>query len=399
MTKTANNKQNLPQILPMISDTPARCTGCSACVNTCPTSALIMRENDEGFLYPDIDSEKCINCHACDRACPSLAIYPEAFAYWNDDAIRQASSSGGAFTALAMYVFKHGGSVFGAAYDYEHDGLVHHIEVTDPTGLPKIQKSKYAQSSMGDAYARALNRLKEGRMVLFVGTPCQTAGFLRAGAFRKREHLILVDFICHGVPSPRVWTDYVKKRMPNRQVKRIDMREQNLSWERFCLELTDASSKQYLAPHNQDPYIESFLQDIILRPSCYQCPHRLLQRDTDFTLADFWGVDKIMAGWNDHQGTSLILCHNAKAKNLLKKLPGRKEHAPLEEALRYNSAAQISPALPQTKRQAFFAGWQQNHDDILSLLDTATRAPSIIRAYRRLRYIMGSIYRRLANNS
>ena len=380
-------RRDLPRVVRMVVDTPARCTGCAACANACHTGALTLVADQEGFLYPQVDRSRCVQCGACDRACPSLAAYPEAYAFWHQDAaVRQQSSSGGAFTALAEYVLAQGGCVFGAAFDYEHDGQVRHIEIENEEDLAKLRTSKYAASTIGEVYRKVRQRLKEGRQVLFSGTPCQAEGLLSMGV-PDRDKLILVDFICHGVPSPRVWREYARIRMENRRLRRVSMRRQNLSsWERYCLELTDATSRQYLSPLDQDPYLQAFLQDIILRPSCYQCPHRRLARRTDFTLADFWGVDQVMSGWNDHQGTSLVLCHSQRAREIMLRLPGRKEAAPLEQALRGNPAMLVSPACPALKRQGFFAAWQQHPDDLLPLLQRYTRTPLLRRtcyAFRR----------------
>ena len=394
--KSLMHEEILPRIRGMVAQTAARCTGCTACANVCPRGAITMQEGAEGFRYPSVDAAQCVQCGLCDRTCPSLAMYPEAWAFWHEDeAVRQCSSSGGAFTALAQYVLSRGGSAFGAAFDYEHDGQVRHVEIEDAADLSQLQTSKYAASTLGDIYQKVLARLKEGKLVLFSGTPCQTEGLLSAGGVHARQNLILVDFICHGVPSPGVWREYVKIRMKNRRLRRISMRRQNLSWERFCLELTDDTSRQYLAPLDRDPYLQAFLQDIILRPSCYQCPHRRLARSSDFTLADFWGVDHVMPGWNDHQGTSLVLCHSERAREIMETLPGRKERAPLEEAIRYNPALLRSPVCPEHKRKAFFTAYNESPEHLLEHLHKVTSRPMTYRVYRRARHVAGCILRRL----
>lgn len=176
------NEAILPRICTMVAQTPARCTGCAACANVCPRGAITMEDGAEGFRYPSVDATQCVHCGLCDRTCPSLAMYPEAWAFWHEDeAVRQNSSSGGAFTALAQYVLARGGSVFGAAFDYEHDGQVRHVEIDNAADLPQLQTSKYAASTLGDIYQKVLARLKEGKLVLFSGTPCQTEGLLSAG--------------------------------------------------------------------------------------------------------------------------------------------------------------------------------------------------------------------------
>lgn len=190
------------------------CCGCNACAQRCPKSCITMREDSEGFLYPEVDKEICIDCGICEKVCPvmyqgnkrkPLAVY--AVKHKNNE-IRLSSSSGGVFTALAESVIDEGGVVFGAKFD-DNWCVVHSYSETKE-GLAAFRGSKYLQSRIGDSFKKVECFLKANRKVLFSGTPCQIAGLKR---FLRKEYdnLLTVDFVCHGVPSPGVWREYLNE--------------------------------------------------------------------------------------------------------------------------------------------------------------------------------------------
>ena len=190
------------------------CCGCSACVQKCPKQCISLKEDCEGFLYPIVDKDICIDCGLCEKVCPILYQGEErkplkVFAAKNhDEEIRKQSSSGGIFTLLAEKIINEGGVVFGAKFDENWD--VKHDYTETIEGLAAFRGSKYVQSRIEDNYRKAETFLKQGRKVLFSGTPCQIAGLKRF--FRKEyENLLTVDFICHGVPSPGVWRRYLQE--------------------------------------------------------------------------------------------------------------------------------------------------------------------------------------------
>ena len=190
------------------------CTGCSACHAACPHGAITMKQDSEGFYIPAITENLCTQCGLCDKTCPVLELTKptagegKAFAVINqDETIRLQSSSGGVFTAIARQVLGKGGIVFGARYDEKFE--VVHGWTEDEAGLKDFRGSKYTQSNLKDSFRACRNFLRAGRLVLFSGTPCQIAG-LQAFLRKPFENLILVDFICHGVPSPRLWQEYKK---------------------------------------------------------------------------------------------------------------------------------------------------------------------------------------------
>lgn len=190
----------------------SKCSGCHACYNICPMHCITMQADNEGFLYPIIDSNLCIECGRCKNKCPINNIYNgntigKAYScYSKNDLIRENSSSGGLFTLIAEYIISRGGIVFGVAFDEKLN--VHHISVDNKEDLAKLRGSKYIQSSIGNAFKEVKDNLDKNRIVLFSGTPCQISG-IKAYLGKEYDNLFLQDIICHGVPSPKVWQEYL----------------------------------------------------------------------------------------------------------------------------------------------------------------------------------------------
>lgn len=347
------------QIVEMINKAKENCSGCQACANSCSKDAITMKRDSEGFSYPVIDAERCVQCGVCDRACPVLHLEadvgekePEAWAFMHgDDRIRQESSSGGIFSVLAQMVLDKGGIVFGAAFD--ENWQVVHIGVEDETGLARLRSSKYVQSDIGKTYRQAKEALNSGRSVLFSGTPCQIEGLHRFLG-KLYPNLWLVDLICHGAPSPLVWEKYVQLCQQKGKILGISFRSKNLSWERFLLEIVYANSSKYQMPLDKDLYMQGFLQDLYLRPSCYNCQFKKKHRVSDITIADFWGIDQVLPEMNDHRGTSLVIVHSQQAKRLMAEIDdGKKIIVSFEEGICWNLAMVCSVKM-NSKRERFF---------------------------------------------
>lgn len=233
------------------------CCGCTACKSVCPRQCITMEEDSEGFLYPIVDRSKCVDCHLCEKVCPMsnvrderrpLSIY--AFKH-NSDEVRMRSSSGGMFSLLAEHVLSRGGVVFGAAFDEEWEVAHKYIESAEE--LDGLRRSKYVQSRMGESYSHVLNFLKAGRLVLFAGTPCQIAGLLRY-VRKDYANLLTMDFVCHSVPSPKVWRKYLKEECARKGtagknsvfkslksvplIKGINFRDKSVGWKKFSFSLS-----------------------------------------------------------------------------------------------------------------------------------------------------------------
>lgn len=325
-----------------------RCCGCNACLQRCPKSCIMVQEDEEGFLYPVVDKEVCVDCGLCEKVCPVLNQREErkpleVYAAFNkNEEIRMQSSSGGVFTALAEQIIQEGGVVFGARFN--EDWEVIHDYTETAAGLSVFRGSKYVQSRIGDTFNQTEQFLKQGRSVLFSGTPCQIAGlklFLR----KEYENLLTVDLICHGVPSPGIWRKYLeeliaregKKKnsvffhsnpiLPNsiRDISRIEFRNKRLGWKKYSFALTlsvpirhGAKNTVLLSePYNENIFMKGFLADLYLRPSCYACPSKSLKSGSDVTIGDYWGIQNIKPEIDDDKGVCCLLINSDKGKNIL----------------------------------------------------------------------------------
>lgn len=301
----------------------SECCGCGACVQICPKNCIDFVNDQEGFWYPRINQEKCIGCNLCENVCPNIKceekkddILEAYVSYANDDKLRNKSSSGGIFSVLAMQILKRGGIIFGAAFDANM--LVSHIGISSVSELEKLQGSKYLQSRTEMSYFEAERALKAGKWVLYSGTACQISG-LKKYLRREYTNLVTVDVLCHGVPSPKVWERYLddQQKLYNGRIKKVSLRQKSKGWKAFSTELIFDNEKKYEQVYTKDPYMQLFLKNICLRPSCYDCNFKSLNRDSDITIGDCWGIEKYMPEMDDDRGTSVVLVHSQQGKSLL----------------------------------------------------------------------------------
>ncbi len=305
-----------------------RCTGCGACYNKCPFGAITMEYNSEGFISPVIDEVKCTDCGLCIGSCHAVNMPQkngepsEAYAIITNDAIRSTSSSGGFFTLIARSVLDRGGVVFGAAFCEGYTSVCH-VEIRDEDELYRLRGSKYLQSDTKDTYKRAKELLDGGTEVLYSGTPCQIAG-LKAYLKRTYKNLLLVDIICHGVPSPKAYEAYVTERANGKPIEKMDFREKaHFGWgTAFSLFTEDGA---YRNDCFTDPYLKGFLGGMITRRSCTECPYTTVAREGDFTLGDFWGIADILPELDDKRGTSLVMVNTPRARELFATLEKQTE--------------------------------------------------------------------------
>ena len=343
-----------------VTEKKNQCFGCNACYNICPAGAISMKEDEEGFLYPFIDKIKCTNCGLCKKACPSLnksetynnnGKNPDCYAIMADDEIRLKSSSGGAFTLIADYILDKGGYVCGVVWD--KNGKAIHKITNDKKEYEKMRKSKYVQSDPLNVYSEIKKHLKENKLVLFTGTPCQVAA-LNVFLGKNYDNLYTVDLICHGVPSPKVWKQYLKETIGNEEFVNADFRDKNAGWTVYLT--TTTTTNVYKCDMQNDYYLKSFLKNMCLRPSCGTCPFTSTQRESDITIGDFWAIERFDKKLNDKKGTSVILLNNEKGKEIFKNIKNTMPvctKVPLEYAYYYNVT--LYRTLPQhTNRQAFF---------------------------------------------
>ncbi len=324
------------------------CCGCSACTQRCPKHCITMQEDEEGFLYPHVNGELCIDCGLCENVCPF--IYPDEArtpkhtyaAINNDERIRMVSSSGGIFTLLAEQIINDGGVVFGARFDEEwevvHDYVDGSASIDSPlSALSVFRGAKYSQSIIGESYKQTRDFLENDKKVLFSGTGCQIAGlklFLR----KEYENLTTVEIACHGVPSPLVWREYIKMVSNGQQLRNINFRDKRNGWNGYGLSFIGIDGKEIMYERaSQNEFLQLFLNDLCMRPSCSNCPAKAGASGADILIGDFWGIDRMHPEMHDNKGCSLVIAHTAKGKRLFKSLGAKYLETTHEEAYRYNS--------------------------------------------------------------
>ena len=346
-----------------------------------------MHEDKEGFLYPKVDTAKCIDCGFCEKVCPVLNVADDRLpqkvlaAKNKNEQIRKTSSSGGIFTILAEQVINDGGVVFGAQFNDKWEVIHSYTETVE--GLAAFRGSKYVQSLIGDSYKKAEMFLKGGRKVLFSGTPCQIAGLKR---YLRKEYcnLLTVECACHGVPSPKVWKEYLKEVKENSgatSIQDIRFRDKSTGWKSYSVSYKCKSKqdvyKLYSAQYYDNPFMRAFLGDFILRPSCYKCPAKAGRSGADVALADFWGIENILPEFDDDRGCSLVLDYTSRAEyeSECKSIP-----TAYEDAVRYNTAVKCSVYEP-LNRDFFFSRLNKGRGCVGALDDTMSSG-LLMRIYR-----------------
>lgn len=335
---------------------PEDCCGCSTCFNICPVQAITMQEDREGFKYPKIDERSCINCGKCEKACPVLhaetagrTLHPAFYAVWNrQDEARLSSSSGGVFRVLAEDVLADGGVVYGAAFDV-HNRL-RHVRAESADALVPLTGSKYVQSEIGTAFCQVRADLKNGRRVLFTGTPCQVAG-LYAFLGGDDANLLTADILCHGVPSPAVFERYLESLGVGEKC-RIEFRNKDNGWKKYEVVVGDRVHETFRA----NAYMKGFLSNLYLRPSCASCRFVGCRRPGDLTLGDFWGAGNFRKRYDDDKGTSLVLLNSPKARSIFQTLQDKfslAEQVPSDSAVPFNPSL-VHASKPDARRAAFF---------------------------------------------
>lgn len=337
----------------------SKCCGCFACMNICPKNAIIMQEDENGFKYPKIDKDKCVNCNLCEKVCPIIKnkkndFKQKVYAVINkNEKERLYSSSGGIFILLAKEIIKRNGIVFGAAFDKEFK--VNHIGVEKEEDLIKLQGSKYLQSNINDTYKKAKMLLEKDRYVLFTGTSCQIEG-LKSYLRKDFEKLYTQDIICHGVPSPKVWKKYLEyqKNQHKENIRDISLRNKDKGWTLYQTKIL-FDTKTYSKTLNKDLYMKAFLKNICLRDSCYNCSFKNKYRNSDITIADYWGVNNIHPNMDDNKGTSVIIVNSKKGEELFNIIKDKcvYEKSEIDYVYKYN-CSYIKSATKNNKYDEFF---------------------------------------------
>lgn len=405
-----------------IWDNKENCCGCGACAQCCPQQCIIMKEDEEGFLYPEIDKDKCIDCGLCVQVCPFIHQYEERIpiksfaAKHPNDEIRLKSSSGGVFHALVKVIIDRKGVVFGAAFNERWD--VAHTYFETLQECEKFMGSKYSQSIIGDSFLQVERFLQDGRWVLFSGTPCQIAG-LKSYLGKEYDTLLTVDLLCHGVPSPGMYRWYIKERLekvaqegdknsvssssirsiPQRnaldadggvRIESITFRNKRKGWKKFGFALTlakataDGKSNTVSLSYTleEDPFLKGFLNDLYLRPSCHHCKARNFKSGSDITLGDFWGIGKVLKEYDDDKGVSAVMINTTKGEDFFESINLETNVVDFQAIRKYNPVIWKSPRVP-AKREMMFNG----NDGFIARVNRLTK-PSVIRRLKRIARII-----------
>ena len=301
---------------------PANCCGCTACESICPHNAIQMEADGLGFLYPKINNDLCVDCGLCQKVCKFQGIYipadsfeqPEVYGVRHTNEAELArSQSGAAFWAFAEYLLKVGYVVYGVGYG--EDFHVMHKRVETIEKCQELRGSKYAQSDLRGIFKEIKQNLTNGEKILFTGTPCQVAGLKSYLPKRLQTNLLTIDLVCHAVPSPKIWEEYVKwieKKYRNKVVT-TDFRNKRFGWhshfETFQLE-------GFTNEIVRSTYRSFFYGHLSVRKSCANCKFTNLRRPGDLTIGDYWGWEKHFSDWNDNKGVSLLLVNTEKGKLL-----------------------------------------------------------------------------------
>lgn len=381
----------------------SQCCGCYGCTNVCPKQCIDMKIDNEGFWYPKVDKEICIECGLCEKVCPVINTPQKeefnsvAYACKNkNEEVRLSSSSGGVFTNLCEYTIENGGVVFGAAFDENFN--VKHMEAKTLEECEKFRGSKYVQSKIGETYKNAKRYLDEGKLVLFSGTQCQIKGlnlFLR----KKYNNLIVVDIVCHGVPSPLVFDMYKEnlKRKYKSEIKYISFRDKCKGWKTFSYVTDFKNGRKHSKLLNEDKYMIGFLKNLYLRPSCYNCKAKNFKSDSDISLADYWGVQSKHLEFDDDKGISLVLINSKKGQAVFNEISSNMEvfKTDLDYAISCNPCI-IKSVNENDKRRVFFK--KIDDRNLEQLIDRYTRITLNQKIKNKVRYELSKVKRKIVSN-
>ena len=348
-----------------ITQTSDFCTGCGVCAAVCPSAAVNMQPDAHGFLRPAVDAAVCTDCGLCVRKCPA-STPPQTSehtdvltGYAKDRALLPLSSSGAIFPVLAAEIIRRGGVVFGAAFD-EHFDVVH-TAAESVAGLSALCSSKYVQGRIpSDCYPQIKAALTAGRWVYFGGLPCQVAA-LKSYLGRDYETLITQDTACHSVPSPLVWDGYKEEleKQYGGKLTAFSFRNKANGWEGYYIRAEFDNGEKFQQPAAENPYQRGFLKGLYSRSSCFSCKFKGVERCSDITLADYWGVKGIQPDAYNPQGTSLILIHSEKGRSLLASCKDWLKLQPAaKDAFAFNPAV-LTPIEKPARYDEFWAEYGQ----------------------------------------
>lgn len=320
------------------------CTGCSSCAQSCGKKAISIELNKEGYYNPIIDYGKCIGCHVCELSCPVITPLekhkqtPKVYAAYNkDELVRNQSSSGGMFSAVAKIVLSRGGAVWGAGYSDDMTPIYKCVEC--PEKLNEIRGSKYVQCKVGGSFLQIKKQLSDGRMVLFCGTPCHVAGLYAFLNSKQTENLITIDFICHGVPAPKLFKKYINWLSVKYGDDIVDFKFRESRFGQNYNVGTSATfkakGKKYLYL-SDNSYTLGFCRDLTIHKACNLCVFNGTQRLSDFTIGDYHCAKKDFDATQQFHGISCLILNSDKAIRLFPQMDVIYKETPLEKIVNSN---------------------------------------------------------------
>ncbi len=374
---------------------PSECCGCGACTIKCPKNCIQLKPDKQGFLYPSVDQEMCVNCGLCEKVCPIINSRelqtkdaPRAYAaYAQNSDVRISSSSGGIFTLLAREILDQGGCVFGAVYD--DDFSVHHIGADSIEALELLKGSKYIQSRTEETFSQVKKMLDSGKTVLYSGVSCQISA-LKLYLGKDYYNLYTVDVLCHGVPSPALWKRYLeeKEKEYSSKAKFVNFRSKDFGWKKFSLKIEFENGKVYIRDLDEDLFMRFFLKNICLRPSCYDCQFKnIINRQSDITIGDAWGIDSHMPDMDDDKGTSVVIIHSDKGDKWFRQAAKETTIKSCElDTILPPTADSRKSVKPHPNRKKFFRYFAQGEST--QQLERFLRFPLMFRIKRKAKNIM-----------
>lgn len=343
------------------------CTGCGACVSSCPKKCIKLFEDEEGFKYPVINKSKCINCKKCINTCPVInnIDIPEklkkekAFFYKSkDEESLIEASSGSAFEDICISYLNNKDriAIFGAVFI---NNKVCHKYVTNIKNIKDFKKSKYVQSDIKETYLETKKFLNDDFYVVFSGTPCQIAG-LKKFLNKEYDKLLCIDLICHGVPSQKLLDLYMESEQKKYDIKieSLNFREkvklENKKYDSKNIKLLFNDGSSIVKNSKESSFLKGYNGRLFFRPSCYKCKFANSKRFSDITLGDAWGIEKINIKEDMHKGLSTIIAHTSKGQDVIKNLDGIfVEEIDIKFVIDNNSSF-ARPSLFNTNRRKFF---------------------------------------------
>lgn len=342
------------------------CCGCNACGDICPKQAISFVVDNEGFWYPQVDKSKCVDCGLCEKVCPMLHVdelkkndLPESICYaaeHKDLEVVFDSTSGGLFSALAEYTYQQHGFVGGAVFN--EDLSVSQFISADEKDLVRLRSSKYLQSGAEGFYREVRRLAQAGERVLICGTPCQMAA-MRSFLGKEYENLIIVDFICRGVNSPKIWQKYLQsfEQRYGSKVVFAKAKSKEYGWRNLTQKVRLADGREFFETRDMSNFMLGYLRtNAYCRPSCYECRFKGFPRMADITLADFWGIEKYNHTLEKNLGTSLVMINSQKGRAYFQNIQENIQaiSMPFKTILAGNMALVKPLEAPRVDREKFF---------------------------------------------